>query len=67
MDPSPVFDVFVDGEYRCTIGLDPAGGIGNSPFEPPVVVGGRVVHLFRDERTDVPFFLAYELDEACTA
>lgn len=67
MDPDPVFDVFTAGHYRCTIRLDADGAVANSPFEPPVVIGGRVFHHATDARTDVPFILVFELDGSCEA
>lgn len=62
-DADPIFDVFVEGEYACTVELDLEGRVGVAFFQPLVVVNGKVYQYATDRRTDVPMVVRFDLSK----
>jgi len=60
-DADPVYDVFVDNAYACTVRLDMQGRVGVVFFQPIQVVGDRVYHYATHSRTDVPVVVRFDL------
>ncbi len=56
-----VFDVLLDGEYRCTVRLDPGRFLGISLFQPVRVVNNRAYEYATTRDTDLPLILTYDL------
>jgi len=62
---SPVYDIMVDGTYRCTVELSAPSGVSRGRLIAPRVVNGRVFQHFRDEQLRVPFVAGFRVPDHC--
>lgn len=61
-EANPVYDVFVDHAYRCTVRLDMRGNIAFDYDTTLVLVNGRAYAYARARTSNLPLILVYDLN-----